>query len=493
FYYFQYISANLFGSVAPPVFAYPDLLFSILTVPLLFVFLKLFFKSSTALLVTALYATNFVVIQFSRFAWNPNSIPFWTLLIFFALLRAADEKRQTKRYIWVLLVAIGWAVVGQLHFVALAAVPAVIFFFLLWTGKWKNFGWKEAALVFFVMVLLFAPVILSDVKLKGDNIKQFMWAFKYKPKEHGLAANLAADVTMHANYYAQILTTYISPTGKASLAAGAALVLFGLTYIFVSLKKETDESRKIFLKLIFSWAAVSYLVLIPFAFQIKPRFLFFEIFVPFIFVGFGIEWLLNGKKWKKMATAAVIAAVAGLVCLNTEATLAWFGKFGSGDDFKVWGGRHPFVQYPKEITVSDNQKVADYVETKWLESNRAKLYFYGNLELRNPPIYILETKNPGIDYSYFSYRTKDFSGRYFSITTAEGGFESLPKQYRPKFDMVENKIFPKLAVQELNLKELQPKLSEEESLKAPKAPSKPGKNIENKIKKSDRVLWGDLF
>ena len=492
FYYFQYLSAKLSGSVSPSVFAYPDLLFSILVIPLFFFFLKIFFKNATALLVTALYAFNFVIIQFSRFAWNPNSIPFWTLLSFYALFRSVDEKKKSKKYLWISLVAISWAVAGQLHFVTLAAIPLVILFFLLWTGKWRNFSWKEAVAVIVLMMIFFAPVILSDIKMSGDNVKQFMWAFKYKPQEHSLTDNLKADLSMHANYYTQILTTYISPTGKASLLAGAALVLFGILYIFSKLKKEANDQRKTFLKLIFVWAAVSFLILIPFSFQIKPRFLFFEIFIPFIFVGFGVEWLLAGRKWKKLATAAAIGAVLAIICLNIEATTAWFGKLESGNKFSVWGGRYPFVQYPKGITVSDFQQAADSVEKKWIE-NKTKLYFFGNLELRNPLVYLLEEKKPEFDYEYISFRTKDFSGRYFAITTADGGIESLPKHYQPKFDLVENRTFEKLAVQELSLKEIQPKASEKESLKEPKVKSETEKNTKKGIKKSDRVIWGDVF
>lgn len=496
FYYFQYLSAKLSGSTSPPVFAYPDLLFSILAIPLFFFFLKLFFKNTIALLATALFAFNFVIIQFSRFAWNPNSISFWTLLTFFALFRAVDEKSKIKKYLWLALVAVGWAVAGQLHFVVLAAIPLTIILFLFWTGKWRNFSWKEAVLFFVIVAIFFAPVILSDIKMSGDNVKQFVWAFKYKPQQHGLTDNLKADVTMHANYWTQILTTHISPTGKASLLAGAALSLIGLIYIFSGLKKkEADDRRKNFLKLIFVWAAVSFLVLIPFAFQIKPRFLFFEIFIPFVFVGFGLEWLLAGKKWKKLSMVAAVGATLVIICLNAEATKAWFEKMESKKEFSVWGGRYPFVQYPKEITVSDFQQATDFVEKKLPDAGK-KIYFYGNLELRSPLIYLLKEKNQNLDCGYISFGKKDFSGAYFSITTANGGFESMPRKYQAKFDLVENKVFEKLAVQELSLKEVQPKKSDEKILNEPKDPknqSKAEKNSNKGLKKSDRVLWEDLF
>jgi len=492
FYYFQYISAKIFNSTAPPVFAYPDLLFSILTIPLFFFFLRRFFRDFVALLAVSLYAFNFVIIQFSRFAWNPNPIPFWTLLTFYALFKAVDEKKKSKKYFWIALVAVGWAVAGQLHFVVLAAIPLVIFLFLFWTGKWRIFSWKESLLMFLLVLILFSPAILSDIKMKGDNIRQFIWAFEYKPQEHSFFENIKTSVTSRANYYTNILTTYTSPTGKASLLAGIALSLFGVGYAISGIRKEQDEKKKNFLKLILTWAAVSFLILIPFAYQIKPRFLFFEIFLPFIFVAIGIDWLTSGKKYQKITSVAALIAVLAVISLNLEATAAWFEKLAMDTRFHVWGERLSYIQYPSAVTLSDSKEVAEYLERKW-EENPTKMYFYGNMELRSSPLYLIEIKNPRIDYRYFSFSTQDFSGRYFSFTDEKGNFESLPKRYQLKFELIENKKFKKLAVQELVLKENQPTKSEVEDLKEPKIESETEKNAKKGLKKSDRVLWKDLF
>jgi hypothetical protein len=218
----------------------------------------------------------------------------------------------------------------------------------------------------------------------------------------------------------------------------------------------------------------------------------FEIFIPFLFIGMGIEWLLKGEKNKKIIFLATTAMISAVIALNVEATFAWFGKLENGEKLSVWGNRFSFIQYPKAVTVSDFEQAAEFVNGQW-RKNPAKLYFYGNLEFRNPMLYILEKKNPGIDYEYIGYRTRDFSGRYFSISTAGGGIDSLPKHYQAKFDLIENETFEKLAIQELGLKEIQPKESEKESLKDPKIESETEKNSKKGLKKEDRVLWGDLF
>lgn len=492
FYYFQFLSAKIAGSVQPPVFAYPDLLFSILTLPLLFLFLRLYFQRITSILITGLYAFNFVVIQFSRFAWNPNSIPFWTILTFYSLLRLAEEKQQKKRYFWIALMAAGWAVAGQLHFVVLAAIPAVILFFLLWTGSWRLFGWKEMLLAILILLILFSPVILSDIKMKGDNIKQFIWAFKYKPQEHNFLDNLKASATLRANYYTEIILSYISRTGKASLLAGLILILAGFILSVFRFGKEKMASKRNFLILAILWAAVSFLVLIPFAYQLKPRFLFFEIFIPFIFIGLGIEWLLSGKRYKKFVTAVAVLAVLAAISLNIEATRAWFDQMENGRAHKVTGNRQVFLQYPKAITLADISEISSYAEKKWQE-DPGQLYFYGNAELRNPLFYLISKDNPDIDIEYISYSVKDREGLYFAVTYSGGGFDSLPKHYRAKFDLVESQQFSKLAIHELKLKEIQPKKSEKKSLREPKNKPETEEKAKKGLKKSDRVLWEDLF
>jgi len=80
FYYFQYLAAFLFQSAHPAVLAYPDLLFSILSIPLFFLFLKKYFPRDWSMVLAGLYAVCFLGIEYSRFAWNPNSLVFFNLL-----------------------------------------------------------------------------------------------------------------------------------------------------------------------------------------------------------------------------------------------------------------------------------------------------------------------------------------------------------------------------------------------------------------------------
>ncbi|MBP7060823.1 MAG: glycosyltransferase family 39 protein, partial [Candidatus Moranbacteria bacterium] len=121
FYYFQYASAWLFGSSAERM-AYPDLLFSVLAIPLFFVFTRRFFTRPLSLVLTFLFTTSFFVVTYSRFAFNPNAIPFFTLLFFLALLQILDHAPR-ERFGWAALLGVAMGVGFQLHTILFIAMP----------------------------------------------------------------------------------------------------------------------------------------------------------------------------------------------------------------------------------------------------------------------------------------------------------------------------------------------------------------------------------
>lgn len=143
YYYMQWTSGAIFKSSSPDVFAYPDLLFSILVIPLFYLFLRLYFKPVPALLATLLYSFSFLIIQYSRFSWNPNSVPFFMLLTIYALLRFSsvddahvrhlqENKNLWKKIGWIALWAFAFAVASQLHFYAAFALIAISVVFIVY-------------------------------------------------------------------------------------------------------------------------------------------------------------------------------------------------------------------------------------------------------------------------------------------------------------------------------------------------------------------------
>ena len=79
YYELEYVSAVLFGAT-PQAMAYPDVFFSLLAIPLLYLFLRKYFSVWIALALTSMMSVSLFIITSSRFASNPNAIPFFLML-----------------------------------------------------------------------------------------------------------------------------------------------------------------------------------------------------------------------------------------------------------------------------------------------------------------------------------------------------------------------------------------------------------------------------
>lgn len=105
-----------FDPVGP---AYMVALFGIATVLLLFKFLKDSVGFYPALLATLLYSTAPLIVRYSRSSWNPNPMPFFSLLLTYFLYLAITKKNYKLLFISGL--AFGFAI--QLHYLSIILLP----------------------------------------------------------------------------------------------------------------------------------------------------------------------------------------------------------------------------------------------------------------------------------------------------------------------------------------------------------------------------------
>ncbi|PIU79425.1 MAG: hypothetical protein COZ28_02430 [Candidatus Moranbacteria bacterium CG_4_10_14_3_um_filter_44_15] len=487
FYYFQYISAKIFHSTDPAVLAYPDFLFSVLSIPLFFFFLRLYFQKAVSLLVTAVCAFSFIAIQYGRFSWNPNSIPFWILLVFFALLKFSRSKDGKQKYAWLAVMAVAWSVVSQLHFLVFVTIPILVVVFLAWNRNIKKTGLKGALLVLLILLLFYLPVILSDLKTGGDNVKQFVFALKNKPQaDYSWPQKFFQNFINHGNYYTLYPTSYISRTGKTSMLAGLILIFATLLKMFWMFWEEKNESRKAFLRLIFIWFFGFFLLLVPFAFQIRPRFFFPVFFLPFVFFAFWFEWLLNWKKGKYLGWALAAVVFLAVLTLNSEATFSWYKSLAEEKDPEPWLGRMLVIQQFHNVKVSQLKKLSEYLRKRSAEEGKI-FEIHGIMTYRVPVQYFLEA-DPPVDYGLITKSDKDSSKLYFAMTSDKDGYGAVPADIRAKFNLVATHSFSyRLKLYELELKEIQPEYKKEK-----KSDSGSSEEKKPRPKRKERVNWEDL-
>ncbi len=346
YYYFQIVSGELFG-VRPETMAYPDLLFGTLSIPLLFVLLRRYFTPKRALSLTLLFAASYFAIRYSRFAWNTNPIPFFSMIFFLALLEFLAEGKRTKwRWAAALGIAIGVGV--QLHTVMLLLLPATAISVAAYLTWRKEFPWGKAALVLILVLVLNAGQLTSEFHTDFHNSRYFFAALTVRSPSggNGFLRNAGLDIACHAQAVTHLLTSLdgkdycdtpddLDPTTKhhvdlvpyavtmGSLAFGLATLVLAYRAGRVLSRFETDPRKRQFLALTALYFGLSFLVIFPVMDDNAPmRYFLPTIFVPFIFLGFILEriearFAANGKR---IAVGIVVLFVLiNLVSVGVEA------------------------------------------------------------------------------------------------------------------------------------------------------------------------------
>ncbi len=102
-------------------------LLGITTVWLIYYIGKRFFNETAGLIAALLYTISPLVLTYSRSSWNPNPMPFFTLLLLY-LLYLTILKNSWKKF---LLVGILYGIALQLHYIETFVAPIIFFFVLI--------------------------------------------------------------------------------------------------------------------------------------------------------------------------------------------------------------------------------------------------------------------------------------------------------------------------------------------------------------------------
>ena len=300
YYYFEIFSAKIFGNY-PDKIAYPDWFFSILAIPLLFFFLRKYFDSDIALSVTAVFSTSFFIVLYSRYAWNPNSTPFWTILSLYGIHGIISQKNNHKIF-WAIVTGLAIGVVVQLHTLSLAFLPAVIILTSGYLFVKKIKSWKYFFIILILALMLNVPQFIHEFQTHGQNTQEFIIGIE-KEKFIGVSNSITKSSICWVNNNVYAISGYaISDSCQIRLNkdSGMAAVAFLLGSIFVVggiiiginyLRKERDWDKKCFLAIVFLYMAIAYVVCFFVADKLEMRYFLMMALFPFVTLGFWMKFL----------------------------------------------------------------------------------------------------------------------------------------------------------------------------------------------------------
>lgn len=488
FYYFEYLAGAIFHSTNPVVLAIPTLVFSILTIPLFFFLLREYFSPRMSLAMTAMFATCFMAIEYSRFAWNPNATPFFTVLFLFALLRAYNSDK--KRHIWFAVSGSALAIASQFHFSAFMGLPVifVIFAAINWKKTIKIFSWKTMLAFFGTIFILYIPVFVFEFLTHGKNTKLFFDAIASKGASHKtFFERVIEDISIFSKYFLWIFAGIID--GKRwQEALGTLLIFAGIAANLFLAIKEPNEKKKRFLSLSLIFILTFFVIYIPLAFDIKrSRFFLPVIIAPFLLIGYLVAIARSiGFRQKWRPAIAIIIAV--LIFGNVRSTLAWFANMNMSQT---------------GIKSSSFEKVSEKNKEFWWTWGRvedAANYMKNNCE-KNQVFFIISKKTgnfgDGIEYAFFRPRDgrnlvfkqkfkpeyEQYDSCYFYI--------SLDRESLPSF-LQQKKYDEPTLMGDMKIIKWYPEVSGTDIFEPKK--SDRNETLENKIKSDyPRIFWGDLF
>lgn len=155
--FFLYLLIPAIIISADPIFLTAYIaLFNVLTVLLLFFFVKKFFNEKTALIAAAFLAVNPWAIIFSRTIWQQNVLMFFTLLFFWSLFSFWQTKKPTS-LIWAML----WlGVTTQIHQLGILLIIPFIVALIL---SRKNLFFKNFLIGLLLIIILYFPFVLFEI------------------------------------------------------------------------------------------------------------------------------------------------------------------------------------------------------------------------------------------------------------------------------------------------------------------------------------------
>jgi len=174
FYYYLIAPSLLlanFNPLGPAIFI---ALVSITTVWLIYFVGKKYFNPTTALIASFLYAISPVAVKYGTFSWNPNIMPFFSLLFIYLMIE--------KKYPWA---ALAFAMCLNSHYLALILLPVAG---VIWLKNYQPKLLKPTFIAIFLFLLTLIPQILFDIKHQGQNFNSLKTFFTQRETTVNLKA-----------------------------------------------------------------------------------------------------------------------------------------------------------------------------------------------------------------------------------------------------------------------------------------------------------------
>lgn len=303
FYYYFIAPWFWLFSFQPVGLAFGIAFFSIIFILINYIAVKKLINEKVAFISSIFLAFSATMIEFSRFSWNPNPLPFFALITYVVLLKALEKKSLILFGLFGALAAFSI----QLHYLAIFLIPPSVILFIVYLLR-KKINMKQWILAGIISTIAFvicsSPLIIFDLKHGFLNLKSLI-ALIHSPNQ--IASNKIENFLISFNYLSQYSFHINFPMMVTSIGI-LFLILYSI-YIWRTTKSPATPILSIFLFFIFTLIGVS--------FYSGPKHAhYFGIIYPFYYVA--IAYLLSKLLINKTGSIIVSLLLITYIIFNAQ-------------------------------------------------------------------------------------------------------------------------------------------------------------------------------
>lgn len=201
-----------------------------------------------ALVAAALYAVAPTIIIYSRSSWNPNIMPFFTLLVMHSLWMVMTK----NNYKWLVVLAVSYAFAMQSHYLGLILAPVIFFFLFLKfvhiLRQKKNVRTtlsrryiKQSLLGLIAFLFLMSPLVIFDARHGWRNFDAMKVFFT--ERQTTVSARPWTALPKLGDLSLQVNTSIL---GAHNETAGTVADILVVNLIFIYLIYKFARDRKFF-------------------------------------------------------------------------------------------------------------------------------------------------------------------------------------------------------------------------------------------------------
>jgi 4-amino-4-deoxy-L-arabinose transferase-like glycosyltransferase len=325
-YYYMMAPALLLANLSPVGPAVEVAILGIITVLIVWLITKEWFGKKGAFIASLLYAISPTVIIYSRSSWNPNIMPFFSILSIYSIW-SAWKKFDFK---WLFWMGIFLAFALQSHYLALLLFPIIGIFYLLtiiklWFKKKRldkakeniNYQIQRKSFikysVFGLLAFLFlmSPLVIFDARHGWRNVAALEKFFTERQTTVSIRPWTAIPKIPEI---AQEISSRLMGGKNIPIGGWILPVIFVFSFIYLITRKKSNNNEASAYSILLIWIFVAVIGFGIYKQEIYDHYYGFFFTAPFILVGGLLEDLLNGSK--KFGKIAIWILVGALVYIN---------------------------------------------------------------------------------------------------------------------------------------------------------------------------------